>query len=435
MLANETDGATVDEDALYRKVIRRIVPIFFIGFVCSYLDRVNISLAKLPMQRDFGLTEHAFTLGASIFFWGYMVFEVPSNLLLQRVGARAWIARIMITWGLVSMLMIFSRSLPVFYSLRLLLGVCEAGFVPGVLYYANQWLPTRRQSGMFALFLLALPVAEVIGAPLSGFLIEHTNGVGGLHGWQWLFLLEGAPTVVLGGVLFAVLRNRPDQVRWLTPAEQAVVLRNVNHVPHRSHRVLAAFLLPGMYLLIAVMLLFNTSFYGLVFWLPSIVERSGVTSTTTIGLLTAIPFAAGGVSMVVVSHLAERTGRQRLYATASAAAGCLGMAAAWLFAGRLPFALAGLSVAIAGVLSLMPIFSTLPGRMLAGPAAAGGLALINSCGSLSGVLGVWIIRAAGVRGGIGIFALMLLGSAALLYLAAGTDGQTRHELPAAVAEL
>ncbi|WP_419806092.1 MFS transporter [Terriglobus sp.] len=303
---------SMDEDALYRKVIRRIVPLFFLGFVCSYLDRVNISLAKLPMQHDFGLTEHAFTLGASIFFWGYMVFEVPSNLLLQRVGARVWIARIMITWGLVSMLMVFSRSLPVFYGLRLLLGLCEAGFVPGVLYYANQWLPARRQSGMFALFLLALPVAEVIGAPVSGFIVEHTTGVGGLHGWQWLFLLEGAPTVVLGVVLFAVLRNRPDQVRWLTPAEQAVVVRNVSDTTQRSHRVLDAFLLPGVYLLIAIMLLFNTSFYGLVFWLPSIVEQSGVKSTTAIGLLTAIPFAVGGVSMLLVSRYAERSGCVRL---------------------------------------------------------------------------------------------------------------------------
>ena len=425
----------IDEEALYRKVIARTVPLFFLGFVCSYLDRVNISLAKLPMQRDFGLTEHAFTVGASIFFWGYMFFEVPSNLLLARVGARAWIARIMITWGLVSMLMVFSRSLPVFYGLRLLLGLCEAGFVPGVLYYANQWLPSRRQSGMFALFLLALPAAEVIGAPLSGFIVEHATGIGGLHGWQWLFLLEGAPTIVLGFVLFAVLRNRPDQVRWLSPAEQAAVLRNVSDAPQRSHRVLEAFLLPGVYLLIAVMLLFNTSFYGLVFWLPSIVERSGVKSTSTIGLLTAIPFAVGGVSMVVVSRMAERSGRQRLFATASAFAGCVGMFAAWIFAENFPLALAALSVATAGVLSLMPIFWTLPGRMLAGPAAAGGLALINACGSFSGVLGVWVIRAAGVRGGMGIFAVMLLACAVLLHAAVSAEPERQRRLQAAATEL
>ena len=408
---------------------------FFLGFVCSYLDRVNISLAKLPMQRDFGLTDHAFTLGASIFFWGYMVFEVPSNLLLQRVGARAWIARIMITWGLVSMLMVFSRSLPVFYGLRLLLGLCEAGFVPGVLFYANQWLPTRRQSGMFAMFLLALPVAEVVGAPVSGFIVEHASGVAGLHGWQWLFLLEGAPTVVLGVVLFAVLRNRPDEVRWLSPAEQAVVLRNVESAGHRSHRVSDAIRLPGVYLLIAIMLLFNTSFYGLVFWLPSIVERAGVMGTARIGLFTAIPFLVGGVAMVIVSRVAERTGRQRLCATGSAAVACLGMSAAWLLSDNFSLALAGLSVAAGGVLSLMPIFWTLPGRILAGPAAAGGLALINACGSLSGVLGVWVIRAAGVRGGMGIFAVMLLVCAVLLYLAVGAGRESTPALQAAVAEL
>jgi MFS family permease len=417
MTAEGAAPATIDEDRLYRKVIGRIVPLFFLGFVFSYLDRVNISLAKLSMQRDFGLSEHAFSIGASVFFWGYMLCEVPSNLLLQRFGARAWISRIMVTWGLVSMLMVFSRNLTTFYSLRLLLGICEAGFVPGVLFYANQWLPTRRQSSMFALFLLALPVAEIVGAPFSGLIVEYMTGVAGLHGWQWLFLIEGAPTVLLGIAIYAVMRNRPADASWLSDAERGVLVRNIGEQPGKSHRLADAFRNRSVWFLIAVMLLWNTSFYGLVFWLPTIVQSAGITRTSTVGLLTAIPFAVGGIAMVVTSQIAERLGHAREIATAAAFLAAIGMFAAWLLVDHLAFALAGLSVSIAGVLALMPLYWTLPGRLLAGPAAAGGLALINSFGSFSGVLGVWVLGLAGISSGMAIFAGMLLACTVLLYLA------------------
>jgi len=231
-----------EEDALYKKVILRIVPLFFIGFILSYLDRVNISFAKLQMAADFGLTNASFAVGASVFFWGYMLFEIPSNLVLQKVGARAWIARIMITWGIVSMLMIFSRSEPVFYSLRFLLGVCEAGFVPGVMYYTNTWLPSKRQSGMYSLFLMALPIAVVLGAPISGAILESMNGVVGIKGWQWLFILEGLPSVVLGVVILLLLRNKPSDVKWLTDSEKRIIETNVaREAAHKSHRVADAF--------------------------------------------------------------------------------------------------------------------------------------------------------------------------------------------------
>ncbi len=407
-----------DEDALYAKVLRRIVPLFFLGFVLSYLDRVNISLAKLPMSADFGLSEHAFAVGASIFFWGYMVFEIPSNLLLQRVGARAWIARIMVTWGVVSTLMVFSKSVPVLYGLRLLLGICEAGFVPGVLYYANTWLPVRRQSGMFALFLVALPTAEVIGAPVSGYIVEHMGGVGGLRGWQWLFLLEGAPTVVLGVVMYLLLRNRPAEAEWLSAEERAVVEQNVAlESGGKAHSFGSALRSPGVYLLIVIMILWNTSFYGLVFWLPTLVRNAGVVSSARVGLLTAIPFLAGGVAMVVFSRVAERLGRQRAFAAGAAGAAAVGMLAARAFEGHLPLALGALSVAVTGVLTLMPLYWTLPGRLLSGSAAAGGLALINSCGSLSGILGVLVIGYAGMQAGMAVFAGMLGVAAVLLWVA------------------
>ncbi len=423
------------EDRLYRKVTARIIPLFFLGFVFSYLDRVNISLAKLPMTRDFGLSDHAFAIGASIFFWGYMLFEVPSNLLLQRVGARAWIARIMITWGLVSTLMVFSRSQAVFYSLRLLLGICEAGFVPGVMYYANLWFPSRRQSGMFSLFLLALPTAEVIGGPLSGLIIEHMGGVAGLHGWQWLFILEGSPTVVLGVVIFVLLRNGPADAEWLSAEEKRVITANLAVEDRgKSHRLLDVFMTPQVYLLIAIMILFNTGFYGLVFWLPTIIQNAGVVGSGRVGLLTAVPFAVGGVAMLVVARLAERIGHHRLIAALCAAVAALGMFAAKMLEGQLPLALTALSLSIAGVLSLMPIFWSLPGRLLSGSAAAGGLALINSCGSLSGLLGVLIIGYAGTQLGMSVLAGMFLLSGVLLYLAHPPNQITSPPLQALAAE-
>lgn len=265
-LALDAGIEACNEDALYRKVILRIVPLFFLGFIMSYLDRVNIGFAKLQMAADFGLTNASFALGASVFFWGYMLFEIPSNLILRRVGARAWIARIMITWGIVSILMVFSRNEAAFYSLRFLLGVCEAGFVPGVMYYTNTWLPARRQSGMYSLFLMALPIAVVFGAPLSGAIMETMNGVAGIRGWQWLFLLEGLPSVVLGVVILMLLRNRPADVDWLTSREKQIIEANVaTEAAFKSHRVSDAFRSPKIYALIVVMILFNTGFYGLTF--------------------------------------------------------------------------------------------------------------------------------------------------------------------------
>jgi MFS family permease len=404
------------EDRLYRKVIFRTVPLFFLGFVLSYLDRVNISLAKLQMTADFGLSDTAFAVGASIFFWGYMLFEIPSNLILQRVGARAWLARIMVTWGIVSMLMIFSKNQMVFYSLRLLLGICEAGFVPGVMYYTNTWLPTRRQSRMYSLFLMALPISVVVGAPLSGAILQSMNGVGGIKGWQWLFILEGFPSVILGIAILLLLRNSPREVSWLTDEEKQIIEENVaREAKHKGHRIMDAFQSGSIYTLIAVMILFNTAFYGLTFWVPTLLRNSGIDNNFHVGLYTAIPFGSAAISMYLNARQAERSGRQRLYGTAAVLLASIGLALATYAHDRFWFSLAMLTIAASGILSLMPIYWTLPGRLLSGSAAAAGLALINSCGSLSGVLGALIIAYAGLRAGMYILALLLLISGILFY--------------------
>ncbi|MGU8078718.1 MULTISPECIES: MFS transporter [Burkholderia] len=415
-LALGASTEALHEDALYRKVILRIVPLFFLGFIMSYLDRVNIGFAKLQMAADFGLTNASFALGASVFFWGYMLFEIPSNLILRRVGARAWIARIMITWGIVSTLMIFSRNEAAFYSLRFLLGVCEAGFVPGVMYYTNTWLPVRRQSGMYSLFLMALPIAVVFGAPLSGAIMETMDGVAGVRGWQWLFLLEGLPSAVLGVVILALLRNRPADVDWLTPREKQIIEANVaKEAAFKSHRVADAFRTPKIYALIVVMILFNTAFYGLTFWMPTLFHDAGVANSLDVGLFTAIPFGVAAICMYMNAKVAERSGRLRRHGVVPVALAAVGLFVATVAHDSFWLALIMLTVATSGILSLMPIYWTLPGRVLSGAAAAAGLALINACGSLSGILGAMIIGYAGIRTGMAILAGFLLLCSVVFY--------------------
>ncbi|MGT0195780.1 MFS transporter [Burkholderia pyrrocinia] len=415
-LALGASTEALHEDALYRKVILRIVPLFFLGFIMSYLDRVNIGFAKLQMAADFGLTNASFALGASVFFWGYMLFEIPSNLILRRVGARAWIARIMITWGIVSTLMIFSRNEAAFYSLRFLLGVCEAGFVPGVMYYTNTWLPARRQSGMYSLFLMALPIAVVFGAPLSGAIMETMDGVAGVRGWQWLFLLEGLPSAVLGVVILALLRNRPADVDWLTPREKQIIEANVaKEAAFKSHRVADAFRTPKIYALIVVMILFNTAFYGLTFWMPTLFHDAGVANSLDVGLFTAIPFGVAAICMYMNAKVAERSGRLRRHGVVPVALAAVGLFVATVAHDSFWLALIMLTVATSGILSLMPIYWTLPGRVLSGAAAAAGLALINACGSLSGILGAMIIGYAGIRTGMAILAGFLLLCSVVFY--------------------
>ena len=414
------ERAAPDEEALYRRVIYRIVPLVFLGFIISYLDRVNIGFAKLQMAREFGLSDASFAVGASIFFWGYMLFEVPSNLVLHRVGARAWIARIMVSWGIVSMLMIFSRSETAFYLLRFLLGVCEAGFVPGVMFYVNGWLPSNRQSGLYSLFLMALPVSIVLGAPLSGAILDGADGLLGVSGWQWLFILEGLPAVVLGLVIFARLDNRIAGARWLSEDEKLALTRRVaDEARHKAGDIRTLLRTGRLYLLLAIMILFNTGFYGLSFWLPSIIKSAGIKSDFQVGLLTAIPFLVAAIAMRANALHSERKGEKRLHGTVPAIAAGIALPCSAYFSADLTISLAMITIAAAGILSLMPIFWSLPGRLLTGKAAAVGLAGINSLGSLSGILGALIIGYAGPALGIYVLGAFLLAAGSLFFVVAG----------------
>ncbi len=393
-----------DEDALYRKIGRRIIPILMLCYVVAYLDRVNIGFAKLQMVEDLALDNAVYAMGASIFFWGYMLFEVPSNILLHRLGARVWITRIMITWGIASGAIAFTAPLAslfgvqnatMFYILRFLLGICEAGFFPGVVLYVNQWFPTKRQSRVFSTFLAALPVSLILGGPISGWLLRGTHGWHGFGGWQWLLVLEAAPAVIMGLVVWFGLASNAETATWLSPEEKQAVRANLaRNAAHTSHRVSAALRDVRLWLLMGILLTFNTGFYGLSFWLPTIIQNSGVQDPLHIGLLSAIPYIAGGIAMYFNAKHSARTGERQFHTAIPAFIGGLGLILSATFASSVPASMIFLTVAAGGILGMMPVFWTLPGTILSGAAAAAGIALINSVGSLSGIAGSFVSSSA-----------------------------------------
>ncbi|WP_248323917.1 MULTISPECIES: MFS transporter [unclassified Caballeronia] len=392
------------EDQLYRKVLKRILPLLLLCYVVAYLDRVNVGFAKLQMLDALGLSDSVYAVGASIFFWGYFLFEMPSNLLLHKYGARFWIARIMVTWGIVSSALAFISPLAsffhvgtgtMFYILRFLLGVCEAGFFPGIILYMNYWFPARRQSVAMSGFLIAIPVSLTLGGVVSGWLMEHTHGLFGMGGWQWMLLLEGIPSILVAFVVLFRMGDGIQSAKWLTDAEKALLHKNLQQESaKKTHSVAAALKSPRVWLLTFILLTFNTGFYGLAFWLPSIIKASGVKSTFNIGLLTAIPYMCAVVAMSWNGAHSRKTGERRLHAAIPACIGGLGLILSAHFANNVPLSIFLLTVATCAILGLMPIYWTFPGQILSGTAAAAGIALINSVGNLSGFTGSMITSVA-----------------------------------------
>ncbi|MCO1373177.1 MFS transporter [Burkholderia multivorans] len=399
-------AAPVDEteERVYRKVLRRVLPLLLLCYVVAYLDRVNVGFAKLQMLDSLGLSDTIYAVGASIFFWGYFLFEIPSNLLLHRYGARFWIARIMITWGIVSSSLAFIAPLArffhveastMFYILRFLLGACEAGFFPGVILYMNYWFPARRQSTAMSGFLIAIPVSLTLGGIISGWLMENTHGLLGLGGWQWMLLLEGIPSILVAFVVLAFMGDGIASAKWLSASEKALLQRNLEQESTRkTHSIGAAFRNPHVWLLTFILLTFNTGFYGLAFWLPSIIRASGVQSPLSIGLLTAIPYLSAVVAMLWNAAHSRRTGERRLHAAIPAGIGGVGLMLSAFFASNVPLSILFLTISTCAILGLMPIYWTFPGHILAGTAAAAGIALINSIGNLSGFTGSMITSVA-----------------------------------------
>jgi len=413
----------LDEDRVYARVTRRLIPFLFLCYVAAYLDRVNVSFAKLTMAVDLNFSDTVYGFGAGVFFFGYFLFEVPSNLLMHRIGARLTLARIMILWGLISAAMMFVTTPTQFYVMRFFLGAAEAGFFPGVVLYLTYWYPAARRGRALALFVTAVAIAGVVGNPVSGWIMGSTHGSHGLAGWQWLFLLEGLPSVALG--LFALywLDDGVQDARWLSPEERALIAANI--VADGAHKT-ATSALAGLrdrrvWLLSAIYFFLVSGLYGINFWLPTIIKGLGVTDLRQLGLVSAIPWLAAVCCMTLVGRSADRRGERRYHIVVPAVLGALGLAASVPLAAHPVAAVAALALGTCGLLSALPLCWSLATAFLGGAAAASGIALINSFGNLSGFVApyaVGFIREQTGATDYGVYALavsLLVGAALVLW--------------------
>lgn len=383
------------ERRAYRRVTWRLIPFLFACYVAAYLDRVNVGFAKLQMLADLQMSETAYGIGAGIFFIGYFLFEVPSNLILHRTGARAWIARIMVTWGLLSAATMWVTSATAFYALRFLLGIAEAGFFPGIVLYLTQWYPAPRRARIMALFMTAIAISGVIGGPVSGWILSEMAGKNGWAGWQWLYLLEGIPAVLLGVATYFYLDDSIEGARWLPDDEKAVLRAQLRADPAgEEHVSVMATLRDSRVVLLAALYFCSIlGLYGLAFWLPQLIRTLGVAEPWRVGMLSAIPYGVATVAMVLAGQSSDRRGERRWHLVGSALIGAVGLVGAAWFRTEPVAGMIAFSVAAAGILSLPPLFWTIPTTLLRGVSAAAGIAAINSVGNLSGFVSPYMIGA------------------------------------------
>jgi len=381
------------EDATYRKVSWRLVPFLLLCYVVAYLDRVNVGFAKLQMLNDLKFSETIYGLGAGIFFIGYFLFEVPSNVILHKVGARIWIARIMITWGAISAAMMFVTTPTMFYVLRFLLGTAEAGFFPGIILYLTYWFPANRRGRTTTYFMTAVALSGVIGGPLSGWVMQAFDGHNGWAGWQWMFLIEGIPSILVGLWVIAYLDDRIAHAKWLTSEEKALLQRNIaGEDAHKEDLSIARVLSsPRVWLMSGIYFSFVMGLYGVSFWLPTIIKQTGVKGVLDIGLLTAIPYGCAVIGMVLVAHSADRSGERRWHIALPALAGALGLVLSVQWHSNTALAMCALTLATIGILTTLPLFWSLPTAFLAGTGAAAGIAMINSLGNLAGFISPYAV--------------------------------------------
>jgi len=411
-------------DAVYRKVARRLIPLLFLCYIAAYLDRVNVGFAKLQMQQALQFSDSVYGFGAGIFFIGYFIFEIPSNVLLHKVGAGRWIARIMVTWAVLSAATMFVNSALSFYAVRFLLGVAEAGFFPGIILYLTYWFPAARRGKATSLFLTAVAVAGIVGGPMSGWILHSLDGANGWRGWQWLFLLEALPSLVLGVLAWFFLEDRVKNAQWLTPAERELIARDIQaEESHKADGSLANVLANGkVWLLAFVYFAVVSGLYGVSFWLPTIIKAMGVSDPLQVGFVSMIPWAFGIVAMVLVARSADARREYRWHTAASCLTGAVGLLISVAFHADVMLSMTGLTLCTMGIMAALPIFWSNPTAILGGAAAAVGIAFINSVGNLAGFAIPWIIglikdATHSTDAGLHMLAvLMVLGAVAVLVL-------------------
>lgn len=404
------------EDGVIRKIAWRLMPLIIVCYFFAFFDRINISFAKTALQTDLGLSNAAYGFGASLFVVGYVLFEVPSNLLLYRFGPRRWIARIMISWGIATAAMIFVHTEWQFYALRFIIGAMEAGFAPGIIYYLTLWFPKKYRGRMTSTFFLATAFSGIIGAPVSGLVLKYLDGSLGLEGWRWLFLVGGLPCLLLGAIVLMRFDDRVEDANWLKPSERALIsgqLQKQSEAIGRSSfwRSLAA---PGVLLLGFIYFLIQIASYGLNFWAPDLIKTAGSNNPAFTGFLTAVPYICGAISMIVVGRLSDSSGERAKFVAALIFAAALGFFAAGYFDKNIVMLICALALLGAGVVAAIPTFWTLPPKMMTGVEAAGGIALINTLGQLGGIVSPNLVGIVKDYSGSTTPALYVIGALCLL---------------------
>ncbi|MGF6559181.1 MFS transporter [Erwinia aphidicola] len=384
------------EETIWRRAVWRILPILTVSYIFAYLDRINVGIAKLQMSSDLAFSETVYGLGAGIFFIGFFFFQVPSNMALHRFGARRLLAALLISWAVIAPLTALVATPFQFYAVRFLLGLTESGFYPGVILYLSLWFPSYRRGKMFALFAAAVPLSGLLGGPISGWIMEYFHNVQGIAGWKWLFIIQGTPSLLIGLLVFWLLPDRIDTAHWLNSEEKALIAERLREdavqEPAGAQASLGAVLRNGkLWLLTFIYFCLIAGFYTVSFWLPTLVRNAGVEDVFTVGLLTAIPYAAAIVTMIVASRSADKHRERRWHLALIAVMSGVGMVISALYSDNLWVAMFGLTLGAAGGLSTLPLFWSLPTAFLGGTMAAVGIALINSFGNLAGFVAPYMM--------------------------------------------
>ena len=422
---SDTSARDLEANAVYRKVLWRIMPFLMLCYIVAFIDRANIGFAKLHFITDLGFNDAIYGIGAGIFYVGYILFEVPSNMVLHKSGVRQTLLRIMLLWGVFSAGMAFMQTSTHFYVMRFLLGAAEAGMFPGMLLYLTYWVPLNRRARFNALFTASIPLAGMLGGPLSGWLMHTFEGVAGMKGWQWMFIIEGLPACALGLVAYFYLQDGPASAKWLTPAQKNIITEDLaKSVSVKKnggeHSYMDAIRDPKLYWLSGMGIAVLVSTGGVFFWLPTIIRKSGIDNVMTIGILSVIPFLIALIVQYLNARHSDRTGERRWHVAIPAFCAAIGWASLPSVQGNVPLSLLMLTLSTAGTLGLTGPFWTLPSSFLSGKAAAGGIALLSTFAGLGSVFSPmlvgWLSATTGslAMGQYYFAALMLFGAVTLL---------------------